>query len=73
MKPEEKAQELIETFQKEIPDYLYQGRVLDQAAKACAIICVDEIIDSWEEDGNSRLDAPIIAYWQSVKEAIQKL
>jgi len=38
-----------------------------------ALFCVDEIIKSWNEDGNKRLDAPVISYWESVKDEIKLL
>lgn len=67
MNAKEKAVALVEKFQKEIPDYLYQGVMLNNAAKACALICVDEIIK------NDWANVKRNAVWYSVKTEIEKL
>lgn len=79
MTPEEKAKELIKKFQKEIPDYLYQGKMLDIAAKACAIILCDEMIKELENlhkpeyttfrmfDEKQMDGWELLEFWQQVK------
>lgn len=72
MKPEEKAQELIEKFSIVVgafdkTSYRYEY----EKAKTCALICVEEIlsvIGVWTGgfDKFSALD-----YWQSVKSSIE--
>jgi hypothetical protein len=70
----EKARELVEKFQKEIPDYLYKGEALDMAAKACAIICAEEILGcsrmvDYEFKSSLELNR---SFWQSVLEELGK-
>ena len=75
--PEEKAKELVDKFrnefkwvEKDFPVDLYRD------AKQCALICVDEIIESWAKY-NGEIDKSFypeeIKYWQQVKESINKL
>ncbi len=73
-----KAKELVDkylmvvtSFEKEF--ITFEVPVPFTQAKKYALIAVDEIIKSWEEDGNSRLDSSIIFWWQKVKEEINKL
>lgn len=61
MDAKDKAKELYSKF---------LGYCHSTHAKKGASLCVDEIINSWEEDGNKRLDAPVIAYWEEVKREI---
>jgi thymidylate synthase len=64
MTPEEKALELIDKM------YHYQWRE-KQRAKECALIAVDEVIESLHEHHwQNRL---IIDYWKEVKQEIEKL
>ena len=56
MTPEEKAKHLINTFN----------------SKEVALLCVLEIIKSWGEDGNNRLDFAIMKYWENVTSEIKK-
>jgi hypothetical protein len=70
MKPKEKAKELVRNmFQPKIGSLEYnqgQTHIFNQysAAKPCALVAVDEIID------NCKLEN--IGYWQEVKEEIEK-
>ena len=70
MTPKEKAKELIDKFLDQSL-WMYQ-------AKGCALIAVDEIIKTLNEDikdinvvGNVLLD--LIEYWKQVKQEIEKL
>lgn len=67
MTPAEKAKELVEKF-IEFADGSHEW------AKQCALICVDEVMDSItaEADGlNIAFDKTL--YWSEVKEEIEKL
>ena len=82
MTPKEKAEELIGKFTKldievfgEFDGYL---TMKNHDAKECALIAVDEIIKTLNEDirdldvrGNVLLD--LIEYWREVKQEIEKL
>jgi hypothetical protein len=66
MTPKEKAQELF--------DKMYEYAIFDEAAKQCALIAVDEILESnpnypefKENEGTA------IRFWELVKEEIKKL
>ena len=62
MTPKEKARELVQKFTLMLsPDY-YQ-----QEAKQCALICVDEILETYID-----LD-PKLNYWKVVKQEINKM
>jgi hypothetical protein len=68
--PKDKAKELVDKFLKQSL-WMYQ-------AKGCALIAVDEIINTLNSDirdldvrGNILLD--LIEYWREVKEEIEKL
>jgi hypothetical protein len=74
MTPKEKAQELF--------DKMYEYAIFDEAAKQCALIAVNELIESF----NSIYDASIRNiekysdakygmkdYWDEVKQEIEKL
>lgn len=63
----DKAIELINLFLDE--NYFSNDEILKNA-KDNAKICVKQIVKSWEEDGNKRLDASIIHYWKEVEKAI---
>jgi hypothetical protein len=71
MAPQEKAVELVNKYLQ-----IYDGRV--SFAKQCALIAVDEILNTLNMDirdvdvrGNILLD--LIDYWKQVKEEIEKL
>jgi hypothetical protein len=66
MTPKEKAQELF--------DKMYEYAIFDEAAKQCALIAVDEILESnpnypefKENEGTA------IRFWELVKQEIEKL
>lgn len=78
MTPEEKARELVEKF-KEYTEDKYAEHWSD--AKACALICVDEIISEFEENNEVLIDGDYprvifqnqekIEHWNKVKGCIQ--
>jgi polyhydroxyalkanoate synthesis regulator phasin len=63
MTPKEKAKELIDKFTDVEDGEMYIGK-----AKQCALIAVDEIINSGKD-----VDEFADAYWQEVKQEIEKL
>lgn len=76
MTPKEKAKELIKKFTEptKVPN-IKKVWVEDlDAAKQCALICVDELILSTTPDNNprpkNRMDRE---FWQEVKSEIEKL
>ena len=44
--------------------------MIEKQAQAAAIKCADEIINSWLEDGNHRLDKGVIYHWKEVKQEL---
>ena len=80
MTPQEKAIQLVDSFMYNTPRYLSK-----EVAKQCALIAVDEIIKSRQEDGSfddtlsstsSEYYTPhpmYLTYWQQVKQEIEKL
>lgn len=75
MTAKEKAQELIEMFlnanSMKMSDY---SRIEYPTAKACALICVDEIItDHVNLDFDLSEQDERIAYWREVKKEIENL
>ena len=76
MTPKEKAKELVDKYHNK-SDLLYETLSFIQA-KECALIAVNEIINTLNMDirdidvrGNILLD--LIDYWREVKKEIQKL
>ena len=82
MKPKEKAIELYNKFLNPSGDTYLYGMLEHESAKECALIAVDELIESF----NSIYDASIRNiekysgakygmkdYWQEVKQEIEKL
>lgn len=72
MSPKEKAAELIVNYQLKCKSLNYDE------AKQCALIAVDEIIDTYTQEKNNgyifyRVLDKIILYWQEVKQEIEKL
>jgi hypothetical protein len=73
MSPYEKA--------KEMYDKMLNSDIMNMTkycAKQCALIAVDEIIDTYTQEKNNgyiyyRVLDKIILYWQEVKEEIEKL
>jgi hypothetical protein len=80
MTPKEKAKELVDKYFKllnyEFGDLVYS--LSDKQPHQCALIVVDEIINTLNHDirdldvrGNILLD--LIKYWREVKQEIEKL
>jgi hypothetical protein len=72
MTPKEKAEELFTTyrFSLSIPNAPL-GDLKDSIAKQCALIAVDEIINSRPAITDSQIEYQ--NYWQEVKQEIEKL
>lgn len=58
MTPEEKAEDLITKMTAPFAQ--------SQDTKFYALTCAREILSSWKNDGNSRLDVGICIYWEKV-------
>jgi len=72
MTPKEKAIELVKKYSDLLEfDMPAQRHVTE--FKQCALISVDEILQSWVIDGNAKLDEGIISYWEDVKKEIELL
>ena len=73
MTPQEKAKELVNKYFKQ-SDLLYEDLTWIQA-KECALIAVDEIIDSYtkEKSNGYIISDKIIPYWEETKQEITKL
>lgn len=68
MTPTEKAKELVEKMFNPIDvGDEYTVRIFYSAAKQCALICCDEILNAFDDYLMKS------HYWQQVKEEIQKL
>ena len=67
MTPKEKAQELVDKFQKKLFYYVTDDMLDILEAKGCALIAVDEILDMLIGS------TATIDYWLEVKEEINKL
>ncbi len=65
--PQEKAKELIDNFYKA---YKYHNR---EYAKACALICVDEVIIYHPVATNDEPSKKFNEFWQQVKTEINNL
>ena len=71
MTAKEKAKELVEKYQFN-GDMIDDIRMSEESAKQCALICVDEILESlWNVGHSSSNDE--INYWKEVKQEINKL
>lgn len=75
MTPKEKAKELYKIFYITIPSD--EMGLCDNAAKKCALIAVDEIVEICEFAAIGNLDDIIaidrLNYWDKVKQEIEKL
>ncbi len=71
MTPKEKAKELVEKYQFN-GDMIDDVRMSEESAVECALICVDEILESLWNVGHSSSNNEI-KYWQEVKQEINKL
>ena len=75
MTPKEKAEELVDKFYQTTPNeaWINQPSGISEEykawnqAKQCALIAVDEILDTWLEFSTDRI------FWQEVKQEIEKL
>jgi len=70
MTPKEKAIELIHKFAKPI-DAMHKYPMCYETSKQCALIAVNEIIDSLQIKNYSQADQ--YEYWNEVKNEIEKL
>jgi methionine synthase II (cobalamin-independent) len=70
MTPAEKAQKLVDTYRNTIMSFL-SDNMKDMNAKKCALIAVDEIVQSRKDDNIFR--AQDLVYWEQVKQEINKL
>lgn len=70
-KSEKAAKELVEKFIQKVPP----GNFPKNAAKACALICVDEILKEIDDQPEYLQDWQIesIKAWKEIKQSIQKL
>lgn len=82
MTPKEKSQQLIKNYKDQNYDFeSFDGSERDANAKQCALICVDEIIESYPtsvKTFNSSKGLHVIhednrKYWQEVRTEIQNL
>ena len=77
MTPKEKAKELIHYYIKELlsAKYSINGFVINDLAKQCALIAVDEILDSYQKETKHGyiISGQIVPFWQEVKTEIEKL
>ena len=69
MTPKEKAEELVFKF-----DDTMEFSTPQRFAKQCALIAVEEIINSYIQEKNNRyiISEKIISYWEEVKQEIEK-
>ena len=73
MTPKEKAQELYNTYEQLGRDFT-RGVSMNEFAKQCALIAVDEIIKSNPHSNPmNTYGFSTMAYWQEVKHEIEKL
>ena len=79
MTPKEKAEDLFSKFIDEIPpnqekDINKFMEVDREAAKQCALIAVDEILNNWKDEASIQFPyGKVITYWNIVKEEIEEL
>ena len=64
MNPKEKAKELFDRF--------LERRYTDEDAKECALICVDEILETLNNI-TPTTEETFESYWREVKQEIEKL
>ena len=77
MTPKEKAKDLYNKFFRQVPFLTLEDSPKDDciAAKQCALIAVDEILNEYEDDYKniSKDIYTIYSWWQEVKQEIEKL
>jgi hypothetical protein len=73
MTPKETAEELVDKFLKSLYDdgSLSFKKILYKYAKKCAIVAVDEIIQSHEVWSTEQDEC--LVYWHEVKQELEKL
>ena len=79
MTPKEKAKELVDRFKADTVIYTWDGNGYKvdietsfQNAKNCALICVDEILETIN-NVNPTTEETFESYWIEVKQEIEKL
>ena len=74
MTPKEKAKRLFHSYIKELlsAKYSINGFVIEQLAKQCALIAVDEILSIKKEIWDD-FHREYFNYWKQVKAEIEKL
>jgi len=72
MTPKEKAREMMHYYLKELlsAKYSINGFVINDLAKQCALIAVDEVLNFINTDVFSYTNEE---YWQEVKHELEKL
>ena len=75
METKQKAKELVNKFYPRATSYSLDRKNQNENAKQCALIAVDEIIDSYIQEKNNGyiVSEKIIPYWEEVKEEIINL
>lgn len=75
MKAKEKAKDLVNKFYPRATSYSLDRKNQNENAKQCALISVDEILDSYtnEKSNGFIISDKIIPYWEEVKQEIINL
>lgn len=73
MTPKEKAIELVEKYKQVAYSDLLTQPQIDENAKQCALVAVDEIINELNSLGYSTEVSEKICKWIEVKQEIEKL
>ena len=71
MTPKEKAEYLVDKYLNEMPKYL-QGNLGRKTSKQCALICVEQVINTYDLEGYEEEDSKM-EYWQQVKQEVSLL
>ena len=76
MTPKEKAKDLVNRFFIEVDSYYVEDIVSQPKAKQCALVCVDEIINTGVHTDYIRVDGymlSLVEFYTEVKQEIDKL
>jgi hypothetical protein len=75
MTAKEKARELVDKLYPRVTSYSLDRKNQNENAKQCALITVEEILDSYtnEKSNGFIISDKIILYWQEVKQEIINL
>ena len=73
MTPKEKALKLHIKFYDAIPTLPDEGQMEYEAAKQCALIAVDEMLEETKECADKEIVILRIIFWEKVKQEIEKL